>query len=126
MPDTIAELRRLLAEATPGPWLADYSGDVLPAAYADDELGCTILIAGESLRATRQRQEADVAVVTAAVNALPALLDVAEAARAMDRDFPDHTCNVDLLYGVPCTCDRDGRDKRHNALRAFVKKLEAL
>jgi hypothetical protein len=95
---TIERLRALLAEATPGPWQQSHFLD--QRAYAHMP---------ESWKAERRAEEAllirpadplgnavagarldsNRALIAAAVNALPALLDVAEAARdylAHDRD----------------------------------------
>ena len=63
---TITELRALLAAATPGPW-PWREGDERERIYG-----------GPNAR-----------LVVAAVNALPALLDVAEAAATLDATFDD-------------------------------------
>ena len=69
-PETIAELKRLLAEATPGPWL--------------HETMAKCVSGGTPLRAicrwSADRNDAD--LIVAAVNALPDLLAHIEAAQA--------------------------------------------
>jgi hypothetical protein len=92
---TIERLRALLAEATPGPWR---HGPLFWEAWATDADGAmTVRVAevphgGYDPESDRMRgvfvdpgidrsREPDAALIAAAVNALPALLDVAEAAR---------------------------------------------
>ena len=71
---TTEALRALLAEATPGPWVG--CGDCIEAASithaGQDTIVATVEPDAEGL--------ADVALIVTAVNALPALLDVAERA----------------------------------------------
>lgn len=88
---TVAELRRLLAEGTPGPWqvstpetkawgaeIATVETDILVTRPDDDSL----IEPGDS--------ETDAALIVAAVNALPALLDVVEAAQITHDAFFSH------------------------------------
>lgn len=86
---TIEELRALLAAATPGPWehrqhegmhaLAARDGWAMESEPDDSDDGA--------------RVAADFALVAAMRNALPALLDVAEAARAVARSAgPGRAC----------------------------------
>jgi hypothetical protein len=84
---TTKRLRALLAEATPGPWrFGDAHPDELVVADSMTLAGATTVVCyGEP----DDEGKADAALIAAAVNALPALLDVAEAARdylAHDRD----------------------------------------
>ena len=77
MPDVttdIAELERLLAEATPGPWSSQHG-------YDEPEL--SIWAGGHCLFADsfRYARSADAALIAAAVNALPALLAERERLR---------------------------------------------
>jgi len=83
----IEEMRLLLKEATPGPWRwwtsnshhrlssdpSGKDGDVIHAYRAKDGL-CVIAV-----------KEADAALIVAAVNELPALLDELEALRKTSR-----------------------------------------
>jgi hypothetical protein len=65
----IANLRRLLAEGTPGPWY--YAGDI-------ESVPLTIASFAYDGEPSTQYQR-NAALIVAAVNALPALLDVVEA-----------------------------------------------
>ena len=67
---TTEELRRLLSEATPGPW--HINKDSL------EDLVCSP--SGTLIAETQLRIPDDAALIAAAVNALPALLAVVEAA----------------------------------------------
>jgi hypothetical protein len=67
---TIEELRRLLAEATPGPW--HIHKDNL------EDLVCSP--SGTLIAETQLRIPEDAALIVAAVNVLPALLAAVEAA----------------------------------------------
>jgi hypothetical protein len=77
----IETLRKMLAEATPGPWrtaklAAD--GPHLVIATADDEAGDMTIA---QCRCALGMARANAALIAAAVNTLPALLDAAEAWR---------------------------------------------
>jgi hypothetical protein len=73
-PEKIAELRRLLADATPGPWEID-----------DDGLDRGIWgRSGSVVVATQIEDGQDAALIAAAVSALPELLDAAERAQMLD------------------------------------------
>jgi len=67
---TTEELRRMLAEATPGPWHTGSMGSC-DRIYSQD---------GDLIAETWESTLEDAALITAAINALPALLAVAEAA----------------------------------------------
>lgn len=86
MSDRIAELRALLAASTPGPWDADEEGYVRTMIGQD-----RYTVADCSFR-----YEEDAALICAAVNALPALLEIAEAARRVTESDDDCTALVDL------------------------------
>lgn len=75
--DTIARLRALEAEATPGPWTFSEweDGVVTVDRVHDDGLDPVAIMAAGTT-------DSDAALTAASRNALPALLDVAEAARA--------------------------------------------
>ena len=69
-PETLAELRRLLDEATPGPWWHEWvDGDDWWAVYGQPTGG----MACPEVCTTWSSDDA--AYIAAAVNALPALLD---------------------------------------------------
>lgn len=88
------ELRKLLAKATPGPWMLD---EWSPSDYLD---GIQV-----DARATGPRgsvfwsDKQDARIIVAAVNALPALLDVVEAAREACESGPwvDDQCPMARL-----------------------------
>jgi hypothetical protein len=83
MSDTIERLRALLARATELPWKSDpwdqWKKRILITDKRHDEIA---LIYNDDI--AHKNAHANLALVPAAVNALPALLDVAEAARALD------------------------------------------
>ena len=70
-PETVAELRRLLADGTPGPW-STVSGAGNVWHFRDE--GAPVVVAGHQCAAPRVP---DALLIAAAVNALPALLDAA-------------------------------------------------
>ena len=71
-PETFAELRRLLADGTPGPW-STVSGAGNVWHFRDE--GAPVVVAGHQCAAPRVP---DALLIAAAVTALPALLDAAE------------------------------------------------
>lgn len=81
--EDIAEMRRLLAEATPGVWRI--TGE---SARSDDPSGCgwdsrvlgAYWATGPTV-ATAAQATRDLRIIVAAVNALPGILDALEAAR---------------------------------------------
>ncbi len=80
-PERIAELRRLLAEATPRPW---YVSDELGLAVAAVVEGAGFMVADMSGESSSWRgRPADAALIAALVNAAPELIELAER-RAMD------------------------------------------
>lgn len=86
---TIAELRALLEGATPGRWV--YERTVSDTLDCDAE--CVIDTLDPALFNVVHADEADARLICAAVNGLPALLDVAEAAaQFIENDgFEEHT-----------------------------------
>ena len=76
----VAELRRLAEAATPGPWRTEYlmgaGNDLLTAIVAGRATPDDLRVIGSTLA------ERDGKFIVAAVNALPALLDDADALRA--------------------------------------------
>jgi hypothetical protein len=78
----IERLRELLARATPGPWKSQdhqHQADLMTWYSVEKANG----MRGQVARVmSHVRGKADAALIVAAVNALPALLDVCEAAQA--------------------------------------------
>ena len=97
--DPIQHLRELLAKATPGPCLrrtrSVYRGG--KCWYEDD-------------RTDREHEDMD--LIVAAVNSLPALLDVAEAARQVERNdrisvvWEDHLIAFSMLRNALAKLDK--------------------
>lgn len=88
----VSALRALLAAATPGPWTEDDGSlygpnDGAVAHIARHASMHTVMATGEDW------SHADAALIAAAVNALPALLDELEALRA-ERDELQSHCDV--------------------------------
>ena len=75
-PETVAELRRLLDAATPGPWMVGDEGDGVAVIVDEGDEFSSIQIAAD----LHQGDDGltDARLIAAAVNALPALLDAAE------------------------------------------------
>lgn len=82
MTPTYAELRRLLAEATPGPWEGYTTACCADAGWVDGPHGpvCPVHIAPKM---THTLNAEDAALIAAMRNALPALLREAEAGRKL-------------------------------------------
>lgn len=99
----VDELRKLLTKATPGPWVWEQCGDkcddpVIGVAYGPDDLDCTQPLSGKLEDAGddyyRERiaynieggagvdASSNAALIVAAVNALPSLLDRLEVLTA--------------------------------------------
>ena len=115
-PETLAELRRLLDAATPGPWrdeMMQGQGVTLTAIIAGKPNPDDLRVIGSTLAHN------DARVLIAAVNALPALLDAAaerdelaaawdeghqaghEDARAVQSTYPEPTPNPYRAEGEP-------------------------
>lgn len=92
--DVVGQLRELLSKATPGPWhFSDHVGD-----------GTTVALIGNTFIAGPPRMAVidethDCAAIVAAINALPALLAIAEAAEEAcdDGPFVDDNCPMARL-----------------------------
>ena len=80
-PETVAELRRLLDAATPGPWMVGDEGDDVAVIVDEGDEFSSIQIAAD----LHQGDDGltDARLIAAAVNALPALLDAAEERDAL-------------------------------------------
>jgi len=120
MTTTTNELRRLLSEATPGPWHARATDDwkcqtafyvsTLPGSgmQHDGQRGLDIdadidsdnIVAVTLLQsppvATAEASDANTELIAAAVNALPLLLDVVDAASSINIMYQDKTLDAAL------------------------------
>jgi hypothetical protein len=114
--DGAMNLRKLLAGATPRPWAAraGITRTAIAAPTLDRPFGGTVAYL------TYRSREADAALIVAAVNALPALLDALDAtgrALAMLERPHKHDWRPDL---VTCGIEQDAA----GILRAALDKLE--
>ena len=121
-PETLAELRRLLDAATPGPWRDEMmQGDwvTLTAIVAGKPNPDDLRVVGSTLAHN------DARVLIAAVNALPALLD---AAAERDRlagllNEPRRSgCAVEIAGVRIAPCDERGQTADMRALAALNQK----
>ena len=102
-PETIAELKRLLAESSPGPWCFD--GDDIRATAApsrSDDKPFYIAARVETGSAEMtSAQFANCRLAVAAVNALPSLLDDLEAAQKREQMLRDELTRLrDVVSAV--------------------------
>ena len=121
-PETLAELRRLLDAATPGPWrdeMMQGDGVTLTAIVAGKPNPDDLRVVGSTLAHN------DARVLIAAVNALPALLD---AAAERDRlagllNEPRRSgCAVEIAGVRIAPCDERGQTADMRALAALNQK----
>ena len=121
-PETLAELRRLLDAATPGPWrdeMMQGDGVTLTAIVAGKPNPDDLRVIGSTLAHN------DARVLIAAVNALPALLD---AAAERDRlagllNEPRRSgCAVEIAGVRIAPCDERGQTADMRALAALNQK----
>jgi len=84
-PAAIAELRRLLAAATPGPWEADLDGNANgePLIYGQTRDWWIATLHPQCLGSLEALRLADAALIVALRNAAPALLDAADEAERL-------------------------------------------
>lgn len=109
----IDELRELRAKATQGRWAIGEYGD---------EVVCPDTDIPDAIRILCQRDgEENAPFIVAAVNALDALLDVAEAARA---DFPQIDCDCDACHYGDSGSECRPRIAWHKNLRSALAALE--
>jgi hypothetical protein len=117
----IDDIKRLLAEATPGPWALHNetcvsSGDTMTAQTCDDEPENT------------PQAEQNAALIVAAVNALPDILadleevirdrnEWADSTRGANKRMREAEDRVKLLL-----CDLEAAQKREQVLREAVKR----
>jgi hypothetical protein len=83
----VAGLRALLEKATPGPWLQGSGDGVGTYIYCDNALGTAVAATHfnpDFTGWTYQQRYNNAALITAAVNALAALLDAAEAKAGLE------------------------------------------
>lgn len=119
MSDRIAALREKLAEATPGPWTAwngqGHSGTctIHSPGHMSVRNGRKVFECDDECGEREMESEADARLIVSAVNALPALLDVVEAAQEVER------CQFDLT--IPDYVEGEKWKK----LREALAKLEA-
>ena len=119
MGSEIEKLRALLASATPGPWHVGTEG--MRIAKMDDYAGTSVRVNLSKGRDPRAEDSSlDAALIVAAVNALPALLDVCEAAEAC-RDAEA------AIAAAPQDCDEDdiALGGLHRLAEAAALKLDA-
>ena len=121
-PEMLAELRRLLDAATPGPWrdeMMQGDGVTLTAIVAGKPNPDDLRVVGSTLAHN------DARVLIAAVNALPALLD---AAAERDRlagllNEPRRSgCAVEIAGVRIAPCDERGQTADMRALAALNQK----
>lgn len=87
---TLSELRRLLAEATPGPWLVWHDGDADGVCTSDGEREVVLSAA---------LWEPEALLIVALRNHAEALIDVAEAARGCATDGSKTFADVRAALG---------------------------
>lgn len=107
-PDTIKELRRLMEEATPGPYLCE---DNLVYALSDHAFPVNLFTAyvqrvNGKRGASDGQRAATAQMFAAAINALPQLLAIAEAAQA-SLDALDRLGSANGKTAADCRIDGD-------------------
>jgi hypothetical protein len=130
-----AELRALLAKATKGPWVEEREDGWMQEYPRNTAIRCEWKSADASGAVGREiarmsgvhgQTSADAALIVAAVNALPALLDVVEAAAVLDNALhptPRSRGQHGMGDGL---CDHEGPNaiKAKALLRAALAKLD--
>ena len=109
------ELRRMLAEATPGEWYRELhpDGDSIDGPNGSDVESCDIAHEGE--RIARAEWGPDAAAIVALHNAAPALLDAAEEAERLRATVDAQTAII-----VDIKVEKAGLEVDVERLRAFV------
>ena len=108
-PETIAELKRLLAEATPGPWTfdgADIRATCDPSRDAKKPFYIALKQPAGGVE-MNNAQQANCQLIAAAVNALPSLLSDLEAAQKREQVLRE------ALVGI---FDYWNREENHKAM----------
>lgn len=131
-PEKIAEWRALLAKATSGPWKQHLVDDTTIVA-SDFEIGTTWpgggLCADRDFVASTEIHEANAALIVAAVNALPALLDLAEGALAKAKTESEERKEICEELGCitePGVPLRFVRGLREDLKRAYARNDELI
>lgn len=112
--DAIRRLREVEAKATPGPWSTRGTAAVsnrYPGCSVSTGNRCWFVVDGEG----RDRNAANARMIAFARNALPALLDVVEAARELRRCEPMDDDAHELV---------EARERFDAALAAFAASME--
>ena len=133
-PETIAELKRLLAESTPRPWYRT-------GPLAEDETGVLggidmgLLSEPDGTDLIDDPREADYDLIAAAVNALPSLLADLEAAQAQVKVLREALLTLAnaaenqayrlALLVPPAHCEYVSKSGAANNLNAFVADARA-
>jgi hypothetical protein len=120
------KLRALLAAATPGPWRkwAQHEStrcvwkDTLPPGSTCIESTGTVFALGVAVAATPD-DGPDAALIAAAVNALPELLDFVDQARPV----MTWVCNISFQSGTPV---EDVVPSMHHLAFAYIDRIQAL
>lgn len=83
MADQYEELRRLAAEATPGPWKDGNFGSIL----VGDKANCHAIMSAQTNSGMLRNYQANTAFIVAAVNSLPSILAELDALREDARRY---------------------------------------
>lgn len=127
-PEEIAELRRLHAAATPGPWNTTRCGELCPddlmlhADFGTDRGIRSIRTVGKLFaeRTGAAECSANAALIVAAVNALPALLTAAEALPRVEAERDEAKAKYNAVIAAGASANK------HEAIAlARVAELEA-
>lgn len=115
----IARLRELLKAGTPGPWAYVFDGDGYALTDSPDvPRGRMTPDPSRVVQIGETHDEPDAALIAAAINALPALLDVVEAANEA-HNCVDHVDNCCRDWCDPCRCGAESQDRLRRALDAM-------
>jgi hypothetical protein len=117
----IAQLRELCRQGTARPW--SWRNDGSLRAKDDNAIFFPHLGEGDTIRDLVNR-DADANLIVAAVNALPALLDVAEAAQALVNRLDDSIAGADLeAWDAPYRIPAPEFNAEHDAARSALARL---
>jgi len=114
--DVIRELRELLAKATPGPWVADYTN-------LYDREDCQDLMTSSCCCGNgRMKERHDASLIAATVNHLPQLLAAAEKAEQLEVALQAALDKLgDLSKAVGCA--EEDANRYEKALREIAEKV---
>lgn len=110
----VGELRRLIEAATPGPWALDSDEEYDIMIDGDDPFAC--VLEGFLVGAHRPTREANAALIVAAVNALPSLLDENERLREALERAEAKFRHYDDLHRLKCTAEGDEKADRNREM----------